>query len=204
MRKIIVGLLIAVIPSPAFAECTTGNCGADINCTTGEVTYYDVPVNDTPPAPQPVAPTHQVIIQTSNFSMGIEGTLENVTSELNRIAVLPEPLGEDPCASGGCMKTIVNATTGEVQVLPLDAQELAQRAIDRQNQYQQQLDLALLAQKALIEPISIGSTIPIVGTVQESVFSVGATPMALTMAKSKIIKAKVKKVKKIKKRKAKK
>jgi len=49
MKKIILGIVLTLIPTSAWANCPSGNCAVEINCTTGVVTYTDAPL---PPQPQ--------------------------------------------------------------------------------------------------------------------------------------------------------
>lgn len=78
-------------------------------------------------------------INVNGSSMTITGTASEIASqvsELQRRAVEAEAAIEtDPCAIGGCTKTIVDLHWGNAPatttVLPLSAEDLAQRATDR-------------------------------------------------------------------------
>jgi hypothetical protein len=156
MKKIILGVVLTLIPANAWANCPSGVCEVEINCTTGVVTYRDAPPRVDAPAPiivEAVAPTHQVVIQTANQSIGFSGSLEAVTAELANINVIPQAPLADSCVLGTCTKVEVNATTGVTTVLPLSLDDLAQRYKDAQFQYQRNLELAQAAQEALIVPI---------------------------------------------------
>ena len=117
--KLITGLALSLIATPALANCPSGICAVEINCTTGVVTYTDAPPRVDTPAPVipvSVAPTHQVVIQTTNGSIGTSGSYEQVQQLVQQVIEAPKAPQADPCASGGCNKTITNATTGVTQV----------------------------------------------------------------------------------------
>jgi hypothetical protein len=84
MRKVLLGLLIVLIPTPAFANCPSGNCEVEVNCTTGVVTYRDAPPQITVPQTPliPVAPISMVKVETANESFGASGSTEGVTQAL--------------------------------------------------------------------------------------------------------------------------
>lgn len=193
MKKIILGIVLALIPSSAWANCPSGNCAVEINCTTGVVTYTDAPIQTyvAPVLPEPVAPTHQVVIQTANQSMGFSGSLEAVNAQLAKIATAPQAPLADPCVLGTCTKVEVNATTGVTTVSPLSLSDLAQRYKDAQFQYQRNLELAQAAQQALVVPIE-----PVVTDVlaSDAVAVVTSEVLVTTKAvKAKKTKAKTKK-----------
>lgn len=193
MKKIILGIVLSLIPTTAMANCPSGNCAVEINCTTGVVTYTDAPVQTyvDPVLPEPVTPTHQVVIQTANQSMGFSGSLEAVTAQLAELATLPDgPVFIDPCTIKPCFKTVVNATTGSVNELILTPADIVQRRIDAENQYQRKLELALAAQLAVITPI-------------EPVITDPALVEATSLASTASITAKAAKTKKAKKTKKK-
>lgn len=157
MKKIILisGLALSLITTPAIANCPSGVCAVEINCTTGQVTYTDAPPRVDSPAPimqEPVAPTHQVVIQTANSAIGTSGSYEEVQQLVQRTIAAPQAPQLDPCASGGCTKMIVNATTKEVQILPLSPADIQQRAIDQYMNYARQLELAIAAKDVVIQP----------------------------------------------------
>jgi len=82
MRKVLLSLLIVLIPTPAFANCPSGNCEVEINCTTGVVTYRDALPRTFTPMPTPVAPTSMVKVETPNQSFGASGSAEGVSQAL--------------------------------------------------------------------------------------------------------------------------
>jgi hypothetical protein len=136
--------------SPAFANCPSGVCAVEINCTTGEVTYKDAPPRVDTPAPvipQPVAPTHTINVQTSNRGWGTSGTPEQIAQAVQTL--IPQPLVADPCLNGGCNKIEVNATTGVTTISTLSEADLKQRAKDQVEQSQRQAELAKTAYQAL-------------------------------------------------------
>jgi hypothetical protein len=157
MKKVILitGLAISLIATPALANCPSGNCAVEINCTTGVVTYTDAPIRVETPAPflpTPVTPTHQVVIQTTNGAMGTSGSFEQVQQLVQQVIQAPKPPELDPCASGGCNKVIVNATTGVTQILPLTPADIQQRLVDQYMNYARQLEMAIAAKDVVIQP----------------------------------------------------
>jgi hypothetical protein len=164
MKKIILGIVLTLIPTNAWANCPSGVCEMEINCTTGVVTYRDATsriIEPEPVIPEAIAPTHQVAIKTNNQSISFSGSLEAVTNELTRLITTPQAPLADSCALGNCTKVEINATTGVTTVLPLSLDDLAQRYKDAQFQYQRNLELAQAAQEALIvaiQPITINAT----------------------------------------------
>jgi hypothetical protein len=166
MKKVILitGLAISLIATPALANCPSGNCAVEVNCTTGVVTYTDAPPRVDTPAliiPTPVMPTHQVVIQTTNSAIGTSGSYEQVQQLVQQVIQAPKPPELDPCASGGCNKISVNATTGVTQVLPLSPTDIQQRLVDQYVNYARQLEMAIAAKDVVIQPYvapNIGST----------------------------------------------
>jgi len=150
MKKVLLSLLIVLIPTPAFANCPSGVCAVEINCTTGVVTYTDAPPRTDTPAPvipQPVAPTHTINVQTSNQSWGTSGTPDQIAQAVQTLT--PQPLTTDPCINGGCNKIEINATTGVTTISALSEADLKQRAKDQVEQSQRQAELAKTAYQAL-------------------------------------------------------
>lgn len=100
-------------------------------------------------------------ISVNGSSMTLTGTADELTSrvaELQRAAVEAEAAMEtDPCAAGGCTKTIVDLHWGNAPatttVLPLSAEDLAQRARDRAAAATQARAVADAAAGAVAEPI---------------------------------------------------
>jgi len=159
--KIIMALTVSAVVftnTPAYANCPSGVCEVEVNCTTGVVTYRDAPPRVAyiePVKITPVAPTHQVVIQTANSSFGTSGSLEQVQQAVQQVINAPQRPQTDPCVSGGCNKVIVNATTGVVDVLPLSQIDILQRQIDQQRNYAGQLEMAIAAKEAIVQPIII-------------------------------------------------
>jgi len=150
MRKVLLSLLIVLIPTPAFANCPSGYCDVEVNCTTGVVTYRDAPPRVETPifvTPQPVAPTHTINVQTPSQSWGTSGTVEQITQAVQTL--IPQPLTTDPCLNGGCNKVEINVTTGVTTISPLNEADLKQRARDQVEQSQRQAELAKTAYQAL-------------------------------------------------------
>ena len=155
MKKIILisGLALSFIATPALANCPSGNCAVEVNCTTGVVTYTDAPiVNVTAPViSQPVAPTNMVVVQTANSSFGTSGSLEQVQQAVQQLITAPQAPQADPCALGGCNKIIVNATTGVTEILPLSSADIQQRLVDQYMNYARQLEMSIAAREAIIQ-----------------------------------------------------
>ena len=157
MKKIILvaGLALSFIATPALANCPSGVCEVEINCTTGVVTYRDAPprVNiPIPVIPEPIAPTHMVVVQTANSSFGTSGSLEQVQQAVQQLITAPKAPEADPCALGGCTKVEVNATTGVTTILPLTPADIQQRLVDQYMNYARQLEMAIAAKDVVIEP----------------------------------------------------
>lgn len=208
MKKIIIisGLALSLIANPALANCPSGNCAVEINCTTGEITYKDAPVRvetSTPARLEPTPPTHQVVIQTTNSSMGTSGSYEQVQQFVQQVISTPQAPQADPCASGGCTKVIVNATTGVTEILPLSPADIQQRAIDQYMNYARQLELAIAAKDVVIQPYvapaPIIVDIPTISTanniVEQPTIKIDSTPVVYVTAekngKVSVIKKKV-------------
>jgi hypothetical protein len=162
MKKIIITVLALSVLTPmsqANANCQAGYGNAvEVNATTKVVTYSCVKLPEPQPEPiriQPIAPTHTVVVQTPNQSVGISGSLEAVTEQLAKITQTPQAPLADPCVLGACTKVDVNATTGITTVSPLSMSDLAQRYKDAQLQYQRNLELMQAAKQATIIPIEI-------------------------------------------------
>jgi hypothetical protein len=151
MRKVLLGLLIILIPTPAFADgCPSGVCAVEINCTTGEVTWRDVPLTPAlplPVIPEPVAPTHTINVQTASGSWGTSGTPDQIAQAVQSLA--PQPLTPSPCLNGGCNKVEINVATKVVTVLPLSENDLKESAKHQVQQSQRQAELAKSAYQAL-------------------------------------------------------
>jgi hypothetical protein len=188
MKKIIItaGLALSLIATPALANCPSGVCAVEINCTTGEVTYTDAPPRVDTPAPvipEPVAPTHTVVIQTANSSIGTSGSYEQVQQLVQQVITAPQAPQIDPCADGGCNKVIVNATTGQVDVLPLSPTDIQQRAIDQYMNYARQLEMAIAAKDVTIQPY-VAPTLP---TYTQPVIETVTAPVVSALTVSPIV-----------------
>lgn len=136
--------------SSAFANCPSGVCEVEVNCTTGEVTWRDAQVQTIAPSPvkiEPVIPTHTINVQTSTNSWGTSGTPDQIAQAVQTLK--PQPLIADPCLNGGCTKIEVNATTGVTTITTLTETDLKQRAKDQVEQSQRQAELAKSAYQAL-------------------------------------------------------
>lgn len=159
IKLLVAGLVVSVITpmAQASADCGAGYGNAvEVNATTKVVTYSCVKLQEPTPEPirpVPVAPTHTVVIQTPNQSVGISGSLEAVTEQVAKIAARPQAPLADPCALGNCTKVEVNATTGVTTVHSLTLADLAQRYKDAQTDYQSKVELATAAETAVIAPI---------------------------------------------------
>jgi hypothetical protein len=157
MKKIILvaGLALSFIATPALANCPSGVCEVEINCTTGVVTYRDAPPRVNTPAPiifEPIAPTHMVVVQTANSSFGTSGSLEQVQQAVQQLITAPKAPESDPCALGGCTKVEVNATTGVTTILPLTPADIQQRLVDQYMNYARQLEMAIAAKDVVVQP----------------------------------------------------
>ena len=157
MKKIILisGLALSIIATPALANCPSGNCAVEINCTTGVITYTDAPPRINTPAPvipEPVAPTHMVVVQTANSSFGTSGSLEQVQQAVQQLITAPKAPEPDPCALGGCTKVEVNCATGVTTILPLTPADIQQRLVDQYMNYARQLEMAIAAKDVVIQP----------------------------------------------------
>ena len=209
MKKITIisGLALSLIATPAIANCPSGVCAVEINATTGQVTYTDAPPRVEAPSPvriEPVAPTHSVVIQTANSSIGTSGSYEQVQQLVQQVISAPQAPQIDPCASGGCTKIEVNATTGVTTILPLSPADIQQRVIDQYMNYARQLELAIAAKDVVIQPYVAPTPLvidtPVVSvasaTTQESTLKIDSTPVVyVTKDKSgkvNVVKKKVK------------
>jgi hypothetical protein len=201
MKKIIItaGLALSLIATPALANCPSGVCAVEINCTTGEVTYTDAPPRVDIPAPvipEPVTPTHTVVIQTANSSIGTSGSYEQAQQLVQQVIAAPQAPQVDSCANGGCNKIIVNATTGITEILPLSPADIQQRVIDQYMNYARQLELSIAARQVVIQPyvstepifrnVAITETSTVsVDSVAETAIKIDSTPVwYVTMDKS--------------------
>jgi len=186
MKKkiIITGLALSLFATPALANCPSGVCEVEINCTTGVVTYRDAAprvIVAEPVVVEPVAPTHSVVIQTANSSFGTSGSYEQVQQAIQQIITTPQAPQEDPCALGGCTKVIVNATTKTTEILPLSPADLQQRLVDRYMNYARQLEMAIAAKDAVIQPIA-ETVVASSAVIEESTIQIDSTPVVYVTA----------------------
>ena len=194
MKKIILisGLALSLIATPAIANCPSGVCAVEVNATTGQVTYTDAPPRVEAPAPiriEPVAPTHSVVIQTTNSSIGTSGSYEQVQQLVQQVITAPRAPQIDPCASGGCTKIEVNATTGVTTILPLSPADIQQRVIDQYINYARQLELAIAAKDVVIQPY----VAPIINPTINSELVTETAPLVATLSNTSAITPNVKK-----------
>ena len=96
-------------------------------------------------------------INAGGINRTIRGSLTNIASQVTQLRAEAEALrlGEDPCAIETCYKTIVDLHWGlapaTTTTIPLSAEDLAQRAIDRNKQAEQAEALASAAELGLSE-----------------------------------------------------
>lgn len=99
-------------------------------------------------------------INAGGSSRTIQGSISQITAEVARLRAEADSLkvGEDPCAIETCYKTIVDLHWGlapaTTTTIPLTAEDLAQRAIDRNRQAAQAEALAQAAESGLNEGAS--------------------------------------------------
>jgi hypothetical protein len=175
MKKVLITLGFLVLQiAPAQADgCPAGaRCAVEVNCTTGVTTWHvlpDVPVDVTPRVePVVVAPTHTLIVKTTNQGFGMSGTPEQIQANVNQmVAKVTAPIEIDPCVNGGCSKVEVNATTQEVTVSSLSAKEIQQRSQDKITNIVREAELAKAATQAL----------PNLQTVEQAAETEEATPL---------------------------
>jgi hypothetical protein len=132
--KLLLASMVVLFVSPmaqANADCGPGYGNAvEVNATTKVVTYSCVKLPDPQPEPvrvEPVAPTHTLVVQTPNQSLGMAGTPEQLASSVATMVERVTTVPINPCANGGCTKVEVNATTQEVTVTPLTLTEVRQQ-----------------------------------------------------------------------------
>ena len=175
MKKVLITLGFLVLQiAPAQADgCPEGaRCNVEVNCTTGVTTWYvlsDVPVDVTPKVePAVVAPTHTLIVKTTNQGFNMSGTPEQIQANVNQmVAKVIAPIEIDPCINGSCNKIEVNATTQEVTVSSLSAKEMQQRSQDKITNIVREAELAKAATQAL----------PNLQTVEQAVETEKTTPL---------------------------
>jgi hypothetical protein len=164
--KLLLASMVVMFVSPvtqANADCGVGYGNAvEVNATTKVVTYSCVKLPDQQPERvrvEPIAPTHTLVVQTSNQSLGMTGTPDQlagtVTSMIERVTTVPI----NPCVNGGCNKVEVNATTQEVTVTPLTLTEIRQQTDQNANEAIKNAELVKKASQALpniqeIDPVA--------------------------------------------------
>ena len=149
-KYLLAGLILSALSpmAQANAECGAGYGNAvDVNATTKVVTYYCVKLEVVAPEPkpEPIAPTHTLVVQTPTQSLGISGTPEQITASVNTMVERAVNVPINPCANGGCTKVEVNATTQEVTITPLSMTEVRQQT---DNQAKEAIKMAEIAKKA--------------------------------------------------------
>jgi hypothetical protein len=157
MKKglLVIGFIILSMSSAQANECPAGaRCGIEINATTKVVTWHVLPnepvVITAEVKPEIVKPTHVLSVQTSNQSLGVTGTPEQIQTSVNQMVTrVTTPIEIDPCINGGCNKVEVNATTQEVTVSTLSAKEIKQRSEDQITNLAKNAELVKVASKAL-------------------------------------------------------
>lgn len=145
MRKVIFGLLLALIPAPAFANCPSGNCGVEINCMTGVETYYDIQpeIVFDPVIEQQLTITISVTTENSNLS--ITSTQEGVTQAVRSLSQIQLPTPEVQVAN----EIIFDISSGQVTVQPLTSQQIQQNLDIQRESAIRQAELASQAYLAL-------------------------------------------------------
>lgn len=99
-------------------------------------------------------------LNAGGTSRTIQGSLSQIAAEVARLRAEADSLkgGEDPCAIETCYKTIVDLHWGlapaTTTTIPLTAEDLAQRAIDRNRQAEQAEALAQAAEAGMSEGAS--------------------------------------------------
>jgi hypothetical protein len=159
--KLLLASLIVLFVSPmaqANADCGEGYGNAvEVNATTKVVTYSCVKLEPRvePIRPEPVAPTHTLVVQTPTQGLGISGTPEQIASSVATMVERAVSVPINPCANGGCTKVEVNATTQEVTVTPLTITEVRQQTDESAKSAIQNAEMAKKVSQALpnIQPI---------------------------------------------------
>lgn len=161
IKLLLAGIVLSVLSpmAQAQAECGAGYGNAvEINATTKVVTYSCIKL----PEPQvetrvePVAPTHTLVVQTPNQSLGMSGTPDQIAASVATMVERVVTIPTNPCVAGGCTKVEVNATTQEVTVTPLTMTEIRQQTDDRLRETLRSAQITKKAAQALpnIQPIN--------------------------------------------------
>jgi hypothetical protein len=158
IKRILILAGLFMMPTAAFANCPSGVCEVEINCTTGVVTYRDAPPRVAvveAPRPEPIAPTHTLVVQTTTQSLGMSGTPEQIASSVATMVQRVVEVPINPCVNGGCTKVEVNATTQEVTVTALTATEVRQQTDQNAKAAIKNAEMVKKASQALpnIQPI---------------------------------------------------
>ena len=143
----------------ASADCGEGyGTAVDVNATTKVVTYSCVKLQTRiePVRPEPVVPTHTLVVQTPTQSLGMIGTPEQIASSVATMIERAVSVPINPCANGGCTKMEVNATTQEVTVTPLTIAEVRQQTDQSAKSAIKNAQMAKTVSQALpnIQPIN--------------------------------------------------
>lgn len=160
VKLLFAGLVLSFLSpmAQANADCGEGYGNAvEVNATTKVVTYSCIKLEPRvePIKPEPVAPTHTLAVQTTNQSLGISGTPEQIASSVATMVERVVNIPINPCADGGCTKVEVNATTQEVTVTPLTMTEVRQQTDHMAQQTIKAAEITKKASQALpnIQPI---------------------------------------------------
>jgi len=160
IKLLLAGLVLSFVTPAAHAnECGPGYGNAvDVNATTKVVTYYCVKLPEARPEPvqaEAVKPTHTLVVQTPNQSLGMAGTPEQIAASVATMVERVTTVPINPCVNGGCNKVEVNATTQVTTVTPLTAAEVRQQTYDTARQTLRNAEIAKAASQALpnIQPI---------------------------------------------------
>ena len=166
MKKILITLGFIVLQiAPAQADgCPAGAvCEVDFNITTKVTTYKVIPVT---PKVEPVVSTatHVLVVQTANQGFAVSGTPEQITETVNEmVAKVTAPIELDPCKNGSCNKMEVNATTQEVTITTMTAQEIKEKNQNKVINLAKDAELVKVVSQALpnIQPIETQTATPL-------------------------------------------
>ena len=155
IERVLSVAVLLMIPAPAFANCPSGVCAMEINATTGAITYKDATPLMAPPRHEPVVPTHNLNVASSNQGLGINGTPEQIASSVATMVERAVNIPINPCVDGSCTKIEVNVTTKETKVVPLTLIQVRQKTDQIAQQTIQTAEIAKVASQALpnIQPI---------------------------------------------------
>lgn len=172
VKYLLAGLVLSALApmAQANAECGAGYGNAvEVNATTKVVTYSCVKIEVVAPEPkpEPIAPTHTLVVQTPTQSLGMSGTPEQISASVNTMVERAVNVPINPCANGGCTKVEVNATTQEVKVTPLSMAEVRQQT---DNQVKEAIKTAQITKK-------VSQALPNIQPIDPLVKEVAPTPL---------------------------